>query len=193
MGTRWGRARKDAVEREVLPSWHATRRRRRVLAAVGGAAVAMVWAGTVISWNLAPSDTAMYWTVSLMVAALLISFPVITALNAATRGTASLPEARLDERQVTERLRAYTTAHQVMLVLLVVVVVAVLSVPGDRGTFIPIAAVVTGVVALFLTHLVMPVLVAGWRQADPPPDDEDANADTDADGDAGERGGEGRR
>ncbi|TDC62575.1 hypothetical protein E1200_25285, partial [Actinomadura sp. GC306] len=173
MGTRRGRVRKDAMEKEVLPSWHATRRRRRVLAGTGGAAVAMVWAGTVISWNLAPSDTAMYWTIGLLMAAVVIVIPVLTVLNAATRGTASLPEAQLDERQVTERLRAHAVAHQVMLVLLVVVAVAVFSVPGDRGTYVPIAAVVTGVAALFLTHLVMPVLVAGWRQADPPPDDED--------------------
>jgi hypothetical protein len=178
MGTRWKRARKDAVEKEVLPSWHATRRRRRVLAGAGAAAIAMVWAGTVVSWNLAPSDTAMYWTIGLLVAAVAITLPVIVVLNAATRGTVSLAEAQLDERQVTERLRAYTVAHQVTLVLLAVVVVAVMSVPGDRGTFVPIAAVVTGIVSLFLTHLLMPVLVAGWRQADPPPDDEAEDAET---------------
>ncbi|GAA0575812.1 hypothetical protein [Actinomadura livida] len=173
MRTRWTEAQKEATEKDVLPSWHATRKRRRVLAGAGGAAIAMVWSGTVVSWNLAPSDTAMYWTISLLVLAVLIALPVITVLNAATRGTVSLAERDLDERQVAERLRAHAVAHRAMLVLLAVVVVAVLGVPGDRGTFIPMAAIVMGVVSLFLTHLLMPVLVAGWRQPDPPPDDEE--------------------
>ncbi|MFG2086386.1 MULTISPECIES: hypothetical protein [unclassified Spirillospora] len=187
MRTPWTRAQKDAIERDPLPSWHATRRRRRVLVGAGAAATAMVWAGTVVSWNLAPSDTAMYWTIGLLILAVLIAVPVISVLNIATRGTVSLSERQLDERQVAERLRAYTVAHQVMLVLLVVVVAVVFSVPGDRGTFIPMAAIVTGIISLFLTHLLMPVLVAGWRQPDPPPDDDEDEEDT-GEEDAGEEG-----
>ncbi|QFG25243.1 hypothetical protein [Actinomadura sp. WMMB 499] len=170
---RWADSQQKGLERGTLPSWHRTRRRRRVTAGAGAAAAAMQWAGTVVSWHLAPSDTAMYWTIGLFLGSVVIAVPVAAALNTATRGATSLAEATLDERQIADRLRAHTIAHRLMLLLLVVLVVGVLSVQGDRSTFVPIAAVVTGVVALFTTHLQLPLLVAGWRLPDPPPDDED--------------------
>ncbi|WP_051712078.1 hypothetical protein [Spirillospora albida] len=156
-----------------VPSWARTRRRRRAVVAAGGAAVAMPWAATVVCWHLAPSDTAMVATFVLLGVATALAFPVISLLNAATRGATSLQEHELDERQVAERLRAHTAAHRTMLALLAGLVFAVLAVPGDRGTEVPIAAITVGVVALFLTHLSLPLLVAGWRMQDPPPDDED--------------------
>ncbi|MBE1534611.1 hypothetical protein [Actinomadura algeriensis] len=173
MRRRWHKAQKEGMERGTLHSWHSSRTRRRVTVGAGAAAAAMPWAGTVVSWNLAPSDTAMWWTIGLFLAYVVITIPVTAALNSATRGMTSLAEGDLDERQVADRLRAYTIAHRTMLMVLIVLVVVVLSVQGDRTTFVPIAAVVTGVVALFTTHMTLPVLVAGWRLPDPPPDDED--------------------
>ncbi|MFD0904946.1 hypothetical protein [Actinomadura sediminis] len=190
MTERWARTQQKSLEQDVLRSWHRTRTRRRVTAGAGALGLAMPWAGTVVSWHLAPSDTAMYWTIGLFIGYILIVVPVYGALNTATRGTTSLAEDRLDERQVADRLRAYTIAHRLMLLLLVVLVVAVLGVEGDRDTFIPMAAIVTGVVALFSTHLALPVLVAGWRLPDPPPDDEDDLGDLAGLDDLDESGGD---
>ena len=44
---------------------------------------------------------------------------------------------------------------------------------GGREASVPMAAVGMCLVSLFFTQMVAPVLVAGWRQADPPPEDED--------------------
>jgi hypothetical protein len=176
MWERWSRRREEVLQRDLLPSWYATRRRRRALAAVGLAGLAMIWAGTVVSWNLAPSDTAMWVTVTLLTVSVVTTLPVVGALNIATRGTTSLAESRLDERQVAERLRAFTAAHRVMLAVLVAVVVGVLAADTEH---VPMAAVVVGVVALFETHMLLPVLVAGWRMPDPPPDDEEDAEDED--------------
>src|SRR5437868_13802347 len=118
----------------------------------------------------------MYVTIALLALSVVVAIPVISALNTATRGTTSLSERRLDERQVAERLRAYTVAHRIMLGVLVVVAVVVLNTGGDRETHIPMAAIADGVVALFLTHMLLPVLVAGWRQPDAPPAAEDHRA-----------------
>ncbi|GGV43921.1 hypothetical protein GCM10010182_80660 [Actinomadura cremea] len=181
MRRRWAKTHEEGLERNGMLSWHRTRKRRRVTVGAGALAIAMPWAGTVVSWNLAPSDTAMWWTIGLFMGYVVIVIPVISALNTATRGTISLAENRLDERQVADRLRAYTIAHRTMLVLLVVLMAAVLGVDSDRDTFVPMAAIVTGVVALFTTHMAMPVLVAGWRLPDPPPDDEDED-DRDGEG-----------
>ncbi|MDL4818709.1 hypothetical protein [Actinomadura opuntiae] len=170
MWERWSRHREEVLESDLLPSWYATRRRRRGLAAAGLAGLAMIWAGTVVSWHLAPSDTAMVVTVTLLAVSVAVTLPVVSLLNIATRGTMSLAEHRLDERQVADRLRAFTAAHRIMLGVLVAVVVAVMASGTDR---VPMAAVVVGVVALFETHMLLPVLVAGWRLPDPPPDDED--------------------
>ncbi|HLV72731.1 MAG TPA: hypothetical protein VKY91_08095 [Vulgatibacteraceae bacterium] len=145
-----------------------------MLAGAGASAVAMLWAGTAVSWNLAPSDTAMYWTIGLLLASLLVVIPVISALNSATRGAVSLAERQLDERQVAERLRAYTVAHRVTLVVMAAVMAVVYFVTsGGREASVPMAAVGMCLVSLFFTQMVAPVLVAGWRQADPPPEDED--------------------
>ncbi|WP_157433097.1 hypothetical protein [Actinomadura rifamycini] len=188
LAERWARTQEQGLEEDRLRSWHRTRTRRRVTAAAGGLGLAMPWAGTVVSWHLAPSDTAMYWTIGLFIGYVVIVVPVYGALNIATRGTTSLAEDRLDERQVADRLRAYTIAHRAMLLLLVVLMLAVLAVEGDRDTFIPMAAIVTGVVALFSTHLALPVLVAGWRLPDPPPDDEDEDGEDGEDGEQGPGG-----
>ncbi|WP_067461452.1 hypothetical protein [Actinomadura macra] len=170
---RWARAWDEALQREVLPSWYATRRRRRWVVVAGLVAVAMPWAGCVVSWNLAPGDPAMYASIALLGLSVVVAIPVFSALNTATRGTTSRSERRLDERQVAERLRAHTIAHRIMLGVIVVVAAVVLNTGGGREAHIPMAAIADGVVALFLTHLLLPVLVAGWRQPDPPPDDED--------------------
>ncbi|MEU9025593.1 hypothetical protein [Actinomadura sp. NPDC048394] len=177
MWERWTSHREEVLQSDLMWSWYATRSRRRALAAAGLAGLAMIWAGTVVSWHLAPSDTAMWVTITLLGVSVVTTVPVIGALNVATRGTMSLAESRLDERQVAERLRAFTVAHRIMLAVLVAVVVAVLAADTEH---VPMAAVVVGVIALFETHMLLPVLVAGWRMPDPPPDDEEDEEDASA-------------
>ncbi|MGI5155629.1 hypothetical protein [Microbispora sp. CA-102843] len=172
---RWRAHVARSMESELFLPLYRTRARRRLLVASGATGLLMMWADAVVSWRIAPSDTAV--TVDLVLLALMLVFylPAVTALNAATRGLASLPERRLDERQVAERLRAYTKANTLMRVVLTVVVMAVFaSMWGDgREAAAPAAAVILGLAALWLTHLILPLLVAGWRMPDPPPDEPD--------------------
>lgn len=183
MFERWSAYRREVLQRDTLPSWYATRGRRRALAAAGMTAMALIWAATAVSWNLAPSDTAMVVSLSLLGVSVLVTLPVISLLNIATRGTMSLSERLLDERQVAERVRSFAVAHRVMLGVLVAVAAVVLGTDTEE---VPMAAVALGVVGLFETHLLLPVLIAGWRAPDPPPDEEDEEAAEEDGGDGGD-------
>ncbi|KAB8183095.1 hypothetical protein [Microbispora catharanthi] len=186
---RWNLHVARAMEQDRLVALHRTRRRRRLLVVAGAASVLLLWADAAVSWAIAPSDTAVRVNLVLLVVMLAIYIPVVTALNSATRGLASLPESRLDERQVAERLRAHTYANRVMRLILaglaVFVVVATWS-EADKSQ-IPAAAVFLGVFALWWTHFLLPLLVAGWRLPDPPPDDDqdDEQDDEQSDDQAG--------
>ncbi|MBX6382049.1 MAG: hypothetical protein IRZ07_03595 [Microbispora sp.] len=163
------------MEQDRLVPLHRTRRRRRLLVAAGAASVLLLWADAAVSWAIAPSDTAVLVNLVLLVAMLVIYVPVVTALNSATRGLASLPERHLDERQIAERLRAHTYANTVMRVVLAALGVVILVAMWDEGekAQIPGAAVFLVVFALWWTHFLLPLLVAGWRLPDPPPDEDD--------------------
>ncbi|GIH47139.1 hypothetical protein Mro03_23180 [Microbispora rosea subsp. rosea] len=156
-----------------------TRARRRLLVATGATGLLVIWADAIVSWYIAPSDTAVTVNFVLLAVSLVCYLPSVTTLNAATRGLASLPERRLDERQVAERLRAYTVANTLMRLILTLVLALVLaSMWGDGpAARVPGAAIALGLIAMWLTHLVLPLLVAGWRLPDPPPDDDDRDDD----------------
>lgn len=175
---RWHRHVARTLEQERLAGLHRTRFRRRLLVVAGAVSVLLLWADAAVSWRIAPSDTAVRVNVVLLVIMLAIYIPVVTALNSATRGTASLPESHLDERQVAERLRAHTYANTAMRLILgglaLLVVVATWNAGAEAR--IPAAAVFLGVFALWWTHFLLPLLVAGWRLPDPPPDDDQDDA-----------------
>jgi uncharacterized membrane protein YczE len=166
----WHRYHRESIEKTYLPGWYATRPRRRLLVAAGAFALALLWADTVVAWNIAPSDTAVYVNLVLLAAMLGIYIPVATLLNLATRGTMALAERQLDERQVTERLRASTIAHRWTLTLIgvVAVVAGVATADEGRQSEIPGAALMLLLITLWLTHFALPLMVAGWRLADPP-------------------------
>ncbi|WP_182907892.1 hypothetical protein, partial [Microbispora sp. H13382] len=171
---RWNRHMARAMEQDRLVPLHRTRRRRRLLVVAGAASVLLLWADAAVSWAIAPSDAAVRVNLVLLVVMLAICIPVVSALNSATRGLASLPESHLDERQITERLRAHTYANTAMRLILGGLAAFVVVAMWDEGekAHIPGAAVFLGVFALWWTHFLLPLLVAGWRLPDPPPDDD---------------------
>ncbi|MFC6878759.1 MULTISPECIES: hypothetical protein [Actinomadura] len=170
---RWDEQRLAALQTDRLPGWYATRRRRRTLVGAMCTALGLLWVDTGVSWRLAPSDTAMITNFVILAVVLAILFPAIVLLNTATRGTTSLRERQLDERQIGERLRAYTIAHRLTLWLLVAATVVVLNTGSGRDAHVPYAAIVLAAISLFMTHMLLPLLVAGWRLPDPPPDEDD--------------------
>ncbi|MEU6427785.1 hypothetical protein ABZ860_17995 [Microbispora sp. NPDC046973] len=172
---RWHAHMAASMEHELFVPLYRTRARRRLLVATGATGLLVMWADAVVSWYIAPSETAVTVNFVLLAVALVCYLPAVTTLNAATRGLASLPERHLDERQVVERLRAYTGANTLMRLILTVVAALVLAAMWGDGPAagVPGAAVALGLIAVWLTHLVLPLLVAGWRLPDPPPDEPD--------------------
>ncbi|WP_432865167.1 hypothetical protein [Microbispora rosea] len=185
-GERWHAHTARSMEHAMFVPLYRTRARRRLLVATGATGLLVIWADAIVSWYIAPSDTAVTVNFVLLAVALVCYLPSVTTLNAATRGLASLPERRLDERQVAERLRAYTVANTLMRLILTLILALVLaSMWGDGpAARVPGAAIALGLIAMWLTHLVLPLLVAGWRLPDPPPDDDhDDHQDDDQAGD----------
>ncbi|WP_204055642.1 hypothetical protein [Microbispora corallina] len=170
---RWNRRVEQSVQEDRMTALYRTRARRRLLVAAGAVSVLVLWADATVSWFIAPSDTAVLVNFVLLLVMLAFFVPAVTALNIATRGLASLPERRLDERQVAERLRAFTQANIAMRLILGAVLVAIVAATWEGGPAVrvPGAAVFLGVMALLWTHYLLPLLVAGWRLPDPPPDD----------------------
>jgi len=173
---RWNRGRLQAFETPVLASWYRTRRRRRILVLLVAAGLALVWAWAILSWAIAPEETPLAADLALLAGMLLLYLPGVTALNAATRGSLELPERYLDERQLGERLRAVHTAHRLGTLPPAVLAVAALVVGWGREATVPVSVVFLLLLALALTHFVLPLLVAGWRMSDPPADEEEAGA-----------------
>jgi hypothetical protein len=175
LSERWQQAQAKAMERDLLPGWYATRRRRRMLAAAGMFAVGLVWVDAAVSWSIGPSDDATRISLILLAVMFVIYMPTVTLLNIATRGVNELAERQLDERQAGERLRAIALAHRIMLGILVVLVAVALAAGlarGGPGSSVPTTTVVQLSIALMLTHLVLPLIVVAWRLPDLPPDDE---------------------
>lgn len=143
--------------------------KRLVLA--GAFSLALLWAGLVVIWFLAPSDLARNIYIPMLVVALVIYVPVVGKLNAAT----GLAAKSLDERQRAERQRATAIGQRVTTYLLgaATVIALLLSTGAGNLTTVPTALIYPLFFSLWLTHYSMPGLIAGWRMLEPPPDDEE--------------------
>ncbi|MBB2913149.1 cellobiose-specific phosphotransferase system component IIC [Streptosporangium becharense] len=178
--TRWRRSQLEAMQRDYLPGWYATRARRRLLAGAVAFALATFWVNAVVTWvtpgaGAGWADGGASWAdVVLWAAILVVYLPSVTLLNVATRGVTALAERDLDERQVSERLRAVGITHRIMTGILVALFAATLAVSlyHGRGYSVPGVALLMLAIALFMTHFVLPLIVSGWRLPDPPPDDD---------------------
>ncbi|GAA2404527.1 hypothetical protein GCM10010404_73310 [Nonomuraea africana] len=171
---RWDRQRERLENMPAQRLW-ATRPARRRLVLVGVAALVLLWAGLVVIVRYAPSDLARNVYLSMFGIGLVIGIPVIGWLHAATRGGLSLPERFLDERQLAERRRAYTSAHRatsVVLAALFVLTNVVSHADGQLTLTVPMALLAPLALTLFATHYTIPIFIAGWLVPDPPPDDE---------------------
>ncbi|GLW08015.1 hypothetical protein Misp01_31450 [Microtetraspora sp. NBRC 13810] len=180
----WWARQREAQERRQLARlddprtlrWRDTRAKRQRLVVAGAGALALLWAGLVVIWFLAPSDTARNVYISMLFVAFAIGVFVVGVLQQATGGITTLSPGRLDERQLDERNRAYTTAHLATTAGLVVLVALSLQAGRTSGGLtitIPLALIYPGAFTLAVTHLFLPLLIVGWRLPDPPPDDED--------------------
>jgi hypothetical protein len=174
----WENQQRKQYDRLQDPRWQHlwdTRLKRRRLAAAGGASLALLWTSIPVIWFTAPSDLAMYITMSLIAVALVIYFPVVSLLNVATKGAAATTMRLLDERQVAERLRANSIAHRLTTWVLggLFLTAAIVSLSTDENTMvIPTAVVYPLAFTLWLTQYVLPLLISGWRLPDPPPEDD---------------------
>ncbi|RJL33403.1 hypothetical protein [Bailinhaonella thermotolerans] len=175
MRSRWQRYQREALEKDMAPAAYATRARRRVIAGLAAFSVALLWVDAAVSWFLAPSDLAVTINFVLLAIMLVIYLPAVTLLNVASRGTAALPARMLDERQAAERLRAVATGHRITFGLIGLALAAVVAGTWGEGDTarIPAAAVFILLLAIWLTHLVMPLIIVGWRMPDPVPDEDD--------------------
>ncbi|MDP9848292.1 hypothetical protein [Streptosporangium lutulentum] len=163
----------EDVRRSLRPRWYGTRQGRRVAAALGAAALAMIWASAVVCWFLAPSTTAMWITLSLAGIALVTYAGVFSVLIAASDGVVGLAEKNLDERQLAERRHIYTLAHRGSAWMLGVATIVVGLLSGsDHILRVPTTAAFMFMVAIWTTHKITPHLIACWRLEDAPPDDE---------------------
>ncbi|GAA4578969.1 hypothetical protein GCM10023194_03330 [Planotetraspora phitsanulokensis] len=180
MSSTWEK-RRDRLESLPANRLWATRPARRRLVAAGAAALVVLWAGLVVIAQYAPSDLARNVYLSMFGVGLVVGLPVISWLHAATRGAMYLPEQYLDERQRTERHRAYTSAHGATTAVLALLFVLANFVSwqqdGPLSITIPLALIGPTALTLAATHYTMPLLIAGWRLPDLPPDDEDEYED----------------
>ncbi|MBG0812755.1 hypothetical protein [Planomonospora sp. ID82291] len=174
------RAERDRIRVEKAEEWlrgsrYRTRRARRRLTVVGGGAVSLVWGSAVVCWFLAPSTTAMWTTFALGATALVVYGWAASVLVVAAQGVIGAGNAHLDERQQAERNRIYALAHRGTFWMLLATAAGMTLVrPGDDLVIeIPSAAALMLAVAVLVTHLTLPHLIAGWRAADPVLGDED--------------------
>ncbi|PRX99409.1 hypothetical protein [Allonocardiopsis opalescens] len=170
----WDRHVAATVEKDYLPGLYATRRRRRALVAIGVFGLACVWVDALVLFTLAPGGFAVVANTVLLVAAIVCTVTTSGLLGQATRGSTDLAERHLDERQVAERLRAYTIAHRWTLAALTLLFVPWLLLSRGRGfeARLPEIAVIVLLMALWFTHMYAPRFVAGWRLPDAPPDED---------------------
>ncbi|GII56135.1 hypothetical protein Pth03_45240 [Planotetraspora thailandica] len=168
--------RRDRLESMPESRIWATRPARRRLVLVGVGALVLLWAGLVVIAQYAPSDLARNVYLSMFLVGVLIGLPVTRWLHAATRGALYLPEGFLDERQLTYRRQAYSSAHRATTLVLCLLFVLANVVSYQEGALtieIPLALLAPLALTLVATHCTIPLLIAGWRQPDPPPDDDE--------------------
>ncbi|MGC0415940.1 hypothetical protein [Embleya sp. AB8] len=161
-------------ELERISARYASRRSRRALAVAGGSCLGLLWADAAVSWILAPSDTAMIVNFVILGVLLVAGLPLAGRLIATTRGMISRREQELDERELTGRLRAFTTAHRCTTTVMVLVLTVTMVADRDgRDSQIPGAALFLILFALLMTHVLLPLVVATWQLPDPPADDDE--------------------
>ena len=165
------RAERIMASEKHMPARFIERRNRRALAVAGAGLLALLWLNAAVSWFLAPSGAAVITNCVVLAVVVVVGIPVASWMVVVTRGATFLAESFLDERQVVERLRAFTVAHRISGLLIAVVAAA--STILDPGMHLPSAAYFLVLFALFVTHTQLPLLAAAWQAPDPPVDDEE--------------------
>ncbi|MER6011953.1 hypothetical protein [Streptomyces bluensis] len=147
---------------------YATAARRRVVVAVH---VALTMAMGVLMAYFTLAKAEPMWP-AIATAVLLLPWMVTTgAINGATRGLLELRERALDERQSAERRRVLAVSHRVMTLLLASAAAVLLIVGGAGGDALRAYAAPV-LIAVLVTHWLMPLWVAGLMAQDEPVEDE---------------------
>ncbi|MFI1728414.1 hypothetical protein ACH40E_04070 [Streptomyces acidicola] len=147
---------------------YATAARRRVVVAVH---LALTVAMEVLMAYFYLSKAEPLWA-AIATAVLLLPWMVATGvINGATRGLLELRERALDERQSAERRRVLAVSHRAMTLLLASAVAGLLIVGGIGGDALR-AYVAPVLIAVLVTHWLMPLWVAGLMAQDEPVEDE---------------------
>jgi hypothetical protein len=111
------------------------------------------------------------WWLVVPMAALMLPWMFLTGvINSATRGLLELRARALDERQRTDRARVQAVAHRAMTVLLLAVVAVLLCAGAARGAALTAYAAPV-LIAVLVTHWLMPLWVAGLTARDEPEDE----------------------
>jgi ABC-type transport system involved in multi-copper enzyme maturation permease subunit len=158
---------------DVVPGIYRTRTRRRALVTVGVLTLALLWADVVLVWKLAPSATARNVTLALLALFLVVYISLFVVHQVATTGSARGKARSLDERQLAEERRAYSTAHKASTAIMIIVLWVMgntITDPTDK-VIAPTAVFSVFAVALTATHFVLPLLISMWRLPDPPADE----------------------
>ncbi|MFD1830431.1 hypothetical protein ACFSJS_12245 [Streptomyces desertarenae] len=147
---------------------HATRARRRGLVA---AHVALTAALLAALWALSGHDLPPYAAIPAALVALVAWCAVTGVLNLSTRGLLELRTRALDERQLTDRGRALTTAHRTSLALQAAALLG-LHLAHEYGGARLTAPLLLGVLfALLVAHWLLPLWIAALTAPDEPADD----------------------
>lgn len=111
------------------------------------------------------------WAAAVMVV-LMVPWMVATgAINGATRGLLELRERALDERQSADRSRVQARAHRVMTLILAATATGLLVKGAADGEALTAYAAPV-LVAVLVTHWLMPLWVAGLMVQDEPADED---------------------
>ncbi|MCX2184438.1 hypothetical protein KV205_28475 [Streptomyces sp. SKN60] len=161
--TRYDRRMYAVMNNREAAALFATAGRRKALVGVHIALTAGVL-GAFFGWGGVPGAITMV--------ALLLPWVVATgAINGATRGLLELRARMLDERQLVERDRVRSLAHQLTGRLLLAGTAAVVA--AELYTDVDLSRLtVPLMVAALVLHLLSPLWVAGLRVQDEPSDDE---------------------
>ncbi|WP_448315990.1 hypothetical protein [Streptomyces sp. CO7] len=165
--TRYDRAMVRLMNRGEGRALYASARRRKgvvaahvaLTAALGGLMTYLYLAQREQNWLIVP------------MAALLLPWMFCTGvINSATRGLLELRDRALDERQLADRARVQALAHRAMTVVLLVAVAVLLGTGAALGAA-PTAYAAPVLIAVLVTHLLMPLWVAGVTARDEVEDD----------------------
>lgn len=162
--TRYDRAMVRLMNRGEGRALYASARRRRGVVA---AHVALTAALGGLMTHLYLGQREQWWLVVPMVALLLPWMFFTGVINSATRGLLELRERALDERQLTDRVRVQALAHRAMTLVLAAAVAVLLCVGAVLGAA-PTAYAAPVLIAVLVTHWLMPLWVAGATARDEP-------------------------